>query len=56
VNGQHLVTLDDANSVEIGRHDERAPRAVVRNGVVVEVEPNVRCLADLNRHALVREE
>src|SRR5688572_29820431 len=53
VNRQHLVALDDADGVEVRQDDERAPRAVVRDGVVVEVEANVRRLAHLHLDTLV---
>jgi hypothetical protein len=48
-----VVAIGDAHLVEIGVDDEGALGAVVGDGVVVEVEPDVRCLADLDFEPLV---
>src|SRR5687768_4785254 len=50
----HDVTVEDAHGAEVGEYDEGALRAVVRYRVVVEVEPDVRRLADLDLEPLVR--
>jgi hypothetical protein len=46
-----LVTFGDANGFEIRQDDERAARAIVRDGVVVEVEAGVGRLADFDLDA-----
>ena len=51
-----LHSVEDAHRVERRDHDERAAHAVVRDRVVVEVEADVRRLADLDLDALVGRE
>lgn len=47
------VPLRDANGFEICEHSERAPRAIVRHGVVVEVGAHVRGFAGLHLYTPV---
>jgi hypothetical protein len=59
--GDDVVAVHESHGVEVGEGDERALGSVVGNGIVVEVEPAVGGLADLDldplegRKRLVRE-
>jgi hypothetical protein len=53
VTGDECVAVDDAYGLHVGENDEGAMGAIVRDRVVVEVEADVRCLADLGLDALV---
>ena len=50
--GEHLRAIDDAHLVRVGEHRQRAANVRVRDGVVVQVEADIRRLADLDRDAL----
>jgi hypothetical protein len=49
---EHLRAVDDAQIVRVGEHRQRPAHLRVGHGVVVEVEANIRRLADLDRDAL----
>src|SRR6478609_5426385 len=48
-----LVVFDDSNGLDISEHSQGALRAVVRDGIVVEVEARVGSLADLDIEAVM---
>ena len=48
-----VVAVGDANLIEVGVDDESAPRPIMRNGVVVEVEASIGSFADLDFQTLV---
>ncbi len=51
-----VVAVSDANLIEIGVDNERAPRPIVRNGVVIEVETNIGCFAYFDFESLLSRE
>ena len=54
VRGDLILAFRDSNSVEVGKHDERALCAVVRHRVIVEVEADIGSLANLDLESLER--
>ena len=53
VRGDHVGAIDYADLVEVREDDQGALGPVVRDRIVVEIEANIGCLADLNFDALV---
>ena len=51
-----VISIGDADGVEVREDDQRALDAVVWNGVIVEVEASVRRLADFDLETIVRRE
>ena len=43
--GEHLCTVGDAHLVGVGKHRQRAAHMRVRDGIIVQIEPDVRYLA-----------
>ena len=50
--GEDVRAVDNAHLVEIGEHRERAPHMGVRDGIIVQIEADIRCLAGGDGHPL----
>ena len=50
--GEDVLAVDNAHLVGIGEHGERAPHVGVGDGIIVQIETDIRCLAGGDGHPL----
>ena len=50
--GNDCLAVDDTQPIRIGQHGQGPPDVRVGHGVIVQVEPDIRCLAGLDRYLL----
>ena len=48
--GEDVLTVDNAHLVGIGEHGERAPHVGVGDGIIVQIETDIRRLAGGDGH------
>jgi len=50
--GEDVRAIDNAHLVGIGEHGERAPHVGVGNGIIIQIETDIRRLAGSDSHPL----